>query len=300
MSTSLTTVTPSAPLAPSSDREGVNITLGALAAGKSVAVSDVWSVAGWTIQFVRLGSEQTLGLDQSQGRIYIKVVTGELTNLQRSAFAAPRVVRSTLVETDEVTAGADGALVTVFIETGEAPANIVSMDQLAITGHLDEAFTWKSFDERFGQFTDIFKDADAHMSSGFHLLDSDGTEISYVNLWTAGKGVDLSTHNHAGDPSPTGPAFAEVHWVFNNGTSSGGMYGAEQPGAAKDPRYPMQRGQEHGTFFVIDPVTRSPKLRENGAVEYPWHGWQAGTDDKSGQAFDFVAAFETNPDYVKL
>jgi hypothetical protein len=57
----------------------------------------------------------------------------------------------------------------------------------------------------------------------------------------------------------------------------------------------MQRGEEHGPFFVSDPTTGMAMRRENGAVEYPWHGWQAGTDDDAGQAFDFVAAFELNP-----
>ena len=300
MNTSLSSILPSAPVARSTDREGLNITLGVSNEGTPATVSDVWKVAGWTIQFVRLGAGQKLGLDQAAGRIYLKVVTGELVNIQRRAFAAPRQVRDTLVESTEVEAGLDGALFTVFTETAEATTNVVSMDELKITGPHDAAFSWQRFDDKFGRFTDLFKGADAFMSPGFHLLDVDGTEISYVNLWTAGKGVDLSTHNHANDPSPLSPAFAEVHWVFNNGTGTGGMYGCAEPGAPTRDRYPMQRGQEHGSFFVIDPATQSAKLRDNGAVEYPWHGWQAGTDDKAAQAFDFVAAFETNPNYVRL
>jgi len=297
---SLADITPSAPVVASSDREGVNITLGRAAGADSPVVSDVWSVAGWKIQFVRLGADQTLGLDQSQGNLYIKVVTGELTNIQLGPFAAERQVRSTLVEVDQVESGPEGALITIFTETADAPGNIESMSQLVINGPVDAAFKWQSFEEKFGQFTDIFNGDDAYMSPGFHLLDDDGAEITYVNLWTAGKGVNLSTHNHGNEPSPTSPAFAEVHWVFNNGTGSGGMFGCDEPGAPIEDRYFLQRGQEHGVFFVVDPATGSPKLRENGAVEYPWHGWEAGTDDKPGQAFDFVAAFETNPDYVKV
>ncbi|MDH3643924.1 MAG: hypothetical protein OES38_17590 [Gammaproteobacteria bacterium] len=299
MTTLLADIGPSAPVGPSIEREGVNITLGALEPGTGAAASAVWSVAGWTIQFVRLGTGETLGLGQDQGAIYIKVVTGDLVDLERGPFADPMQVRSTLVESDSVQAGTDGALITVFTETSSATANIESMAELTISGPSDDSLRWQRFDEKFGQFTDIFNGADAYMSSGFHLLDDDGTEITYVNLWTAGKGVNLSTHNHGNEPSPVSPAFAEVHWVFNNGTGSGGMYSCDAPDGPKHTRYPMQRGQEHGSFFVVAP-DGSPKLRDNGAVEYPWHGWEAGTDDRPGQAFDFVAAFETNPDYVKL
>ena len=31
-------------------------------------------------------------------------------------------------------------------------------------------------------------------------------KVTYVNLCTAGKGVDLSTYNHGNDPSPAAPA----------------------------------------------------------------------------------------------
>jgi hypothetical protein len=257
-------------------------------------------MAGWNLQFVRLGANQSLGLDRDQGRVYIKVVTGELVNINRGPFAGPREIRNTLVDADEVVSGDSDAVFAVFTETAQANANVSSMDELTVNGPHSDAFRWLTFEEKFGSFTDIFNGDDAYMSGGFHLLDDDGTEISYVNLWTAGKGVNLSTHNHSGDPSPLSPAFAEVHWVFNNGTHKGGMYGCEGPEAPHSEDYPMQRGDEHGAFFVVDAATGKPSLRPNGAVEYPWHGWEAGTDDQPGQAYDVVAAFETNPDYVRL
>lgn len=297
MAQKLSTIAPNASCEPSVDREGVNITL---ASGSDVTVSDVWSMGGWNMQFVRLPANATLGLDQDQGRIYIKVVTGQLVNINRGAFAGARQVRNTLVDTDQVTAGDEDAIIAVFTETPQAPANVRSMDELTVQGAHQAAFQWASFEAKFGSFTDIFNGDDAYMSGGFHLLDDDGTEITYVNLWTAGKGVNLSTHNHSNEPSPVSPAFAEVHWVFNNGTGTGGMYGADAPDAPHSNDYPMQRGDEHGAFFVVDANTGKPRLRENGAVEYPWHGWEAGTDDQPGQAYDVVAAFETNPDYVAI
>lgn len=293
----LSDIIPNAPCEPSVEREGVNITL---ASGREVTASDVWSMGGWTLQFARLGAKQTLGLNQDQGRVYIKVVTGELVNIHRGPFAGPRQIRNTLVDADHVVAGDQDAVIAVFTETQQVGANVQSMDELAVQGPHSGAFRWLSFEAKFGSFTDIFNGDDAYMSGGFHLLDDDGTEITYVNLWTAGKGVNLSTHNHGNEPSPVSPAFAEVHWVFNNGTGNGGMYGADAPDAPHSDDYPMQRGDEHGAFFITDPATGKPKHRDNGAVEYPWHGWEAGSNDQPGQAYDVVAAFETNPDYVVI
>lgn len=295
--TKLSAIAPNAPCEPSAEREGVDITL---ASGREAAVSDAWSMGGWNLQFVRLGANQTLGLDQDQGRVFIKVVTGELVNIGRGAFAGSRQIRNTLVNADHVTAGDSDAVFAVFTETQQAGANVQSMDEIIMQGRHAEAFLWQTFEAKFGAFTDIFNGDDAYMSGGFHLLDDNGTEITYVNLWTAGKGVNLSTHNHGGEPSPVSPAFAEVHWVFNNGTGRGGMYGADAADAPHSDDYPMQRGDEHGTFFHIDPATGKPRMRDNGAVDYPWHGWEAGKDDQAGQAYDVVAAFETNPDYVVI
>ena len=277
----------------------MKIALGGQEASGEPVVSNVWSVAGWTLQFARLPAGRSLPLDQSAGRVHVKVVTGELANIGRRAFAGKFTVRDTDVGAHELRAGADGAIFAVFTETAEVADNVRSMAELNIEGPLCELLEWQRFDEKFGAVTDFFDGVEAYMAPGFHLLDERSREVTYVNLWTAGKGVDLSTHNHGHDPSPAAPAFAEVHWVFNSGAPGAGMYLCDEPGAPRT-RFPMRRGQEHGPFFAIDSHAGHPVLRPNGAVEYPWHGWQAGDDDGTGQAFDFVAAFETYPDFVRL
>lgn len=299
MRSSLVGIEPSAPLAEHGQRPGLQITLDSRGTPGEPVVSDLWSVAGWTLQFARLHAGQSLSLDQDAGRIHVKVVTGELANIGRKAFAGPFRVRDTDVSAGELRAGGDGAIFAVFTETGDAADNVRSMAELNIEGPMQEAFEWQRFDEKFGAFTDFFDGVEAYMSPGFHLLDENLAEVTYVNLWTAGKGVDLSTHNHGNDPSPQAPAFAEAHWVFNSGAPGAGMYLCDEPGAPRT-RFPMRRGQEHGPFFATDPSTGRPALSPNGAVEYPWHGWQAGDDDGTGQAFDFVAAFETYPDFVAV
>ena len=299
MRSALAGIAPNALVANHEQRPGLKIILDSHGAVSEPVVSNVWSVAGWTFQFARLHSGQSLPLEQEAGRIHVKVVTGELANIDRRPFARPFAVRDTDVSAGELRAGPQGAIFAVFTETVDVVDNVRSMAELNIEGPMCEAFVWQRFDEKFGAFTDFFDGKEAYMSPGFHLLDEKFAEVTYVNLWTAGKGVDLSTHNHGNDPSPAAPAFAEAHWVFNSGARGAGMYLCDEPGAPRT-RFPMRRGQEHGPFFAIDPGTGRPALRPNGAVEYPWHGWQAGDDDGTGQAFDFVAAFETYPDFVAV
>jgi hypothetical protein len=226
------------------------------------------------------------------------VVAGRLTNIDRGAYPRPHEVRSTRVNADHVEAGPDGALIAVFTATGDISAPIRSLDQLRYRGPGAESLGWHSFESRYTGATSHFDGLDAHLSPGFHLLDDDGAEIAYVYVWAAGKGVDMSTHNHARTPTPTAPAFAEVHWVLHNGTGHGGMYLTAEPGGSTRDRFPIQQGEEHGPFFAVDAATGLPLLRENGAVEYPWHGWEAGTDDDSAQAYDVVAAFEITAPYA--
>ena len=165
-------------------------------------------------------------------------------------------------------------------------------------GPFAEALAWQTFEARYTHATPFFDGLDAHLAPGFHLLDADGAEIAYVFVWAAGKGVDLSTHDHGRAPGPTSPAFAEVHLVLHNGTGAGGMYETAEPGAPTRVRYPMHQGEEHGPFFEFDATTGTPRHRPNGAVAYPWHGWEAGTDDLAGQAYDVVAAFEITAPYA--
>ena len=75
------------------------------------------------------------------------------------------------------------------------------------------------------------------------------------------------------------------------------MYETAEPGAAERTRHPLLVGDEHGPYFDLDADGR-PERHSNGAVKYPWHGWQGGQDDRPQQAYDYVAAFEINPDYI--
>jgi len=296
----LSSITPNAKVEPNKERGNLNIHFADPKTLTEPIVSDVWEMGGRQIQFVQLGANGTLGLDQNQGRIYIKVVTGALASPNRLPFCAPRGIQDTEVKEAEIKAGAEGALLTVLTVPASAPESINKMEQLKFSGPQSDALQWRTFEQQFGQFMDYFNGMDAYIGPGFHLLDEKGDEITYVNIWTAGKGVDLSTHNHGHDPSPQGPAFAEIHWTICNGTGKGGMYECEAPGAEPRTRYVVNAGEEHGPFFNFDAKTGEPNLRENGAVDYPWHGWEAGTNDASEQSYDVIAAFETAPHYARV
>ncbi len=276
-------------------RPGLNITFDRETPAQCSAE---WSVAGWKIQFFRLLANETATVDQSRGVVHVKVVTGALTAPALVPFADPGQLRRIAVDESSLHAGPDGAILAVMTETPDVPDNLNSMHELALAGPDAEGLQWELFFDRFGG-AEVFSGVDAHIVPGFHLLDSDGSEIAYIHFWTMGKGGDASTHNHGHRPSSHAPAFAETHFVFNNGTGAGGMYRCAEPGAEREMMV-MQRGEEHGPLWAVDPETGMPARRPNGAVEYGWHGWKAGTNGHAEQAYDFVAAFEINPDLAPV
>ncbi|MBM4383623.1 MAG: hypothetical protein FJ091_09680 [Deltaproteobacteria bacterium] len=279
-------------------RVGIDLAFGK--PGAAPVVSDEWRVAGWRLRFARLGANQSLAFSaESAARTYVKVITGSLVEPSAQPFPPAREVRSTLCSREAIRAGGEGAWVALFVETAAVAANVRAMSDLTFAGPHAAQLAWQSFAERFRGITPYFDGADAHIARGFHLLDEAGAHVAYVMFWTAGKGVDLSTHDHGNAPSAAVPTFAEVHWVLNNGTGAGGMYTTSAPGAKDRERVAMARGTEHGAFFRTR-ADGTPQLRANGAVDYPWHGWQAGSDGGPGQAYDFVCAFEINPDFVRL
>ena len=267
-----------------------------LAAQQTIQLSEAWTIAGWMIRFVFLPPLQTLELEGKN--YYLKVIVGRLANLGRDCFAKDYAIRSTRIEKAGLLSGSQGLLCALLTETSDSPSNIHDMSECVFSGPMAEQLVWKSFKERFGVFTDYFDQLDNHMANGFHLLDSEESEITYVNFWTCGKNGDVSTHNHAQDPSLAAPAFAEVHLVLNNGTGTAGMYETHGPDSEVRDVHVMKRGDEHGPFFKHQ--AGMPVLLDNGAVKYSWHGWQSGNDDKDVQSYDLVAAFEINPDYVSI
>ncbi|MFK7914630.1 MAG: hypothetical protein AB8B93_12010 [Pseudomonadales bacterium] len=262
--------------------------------------SPSWQFAGRELCFYFLPPKAPLSIgSQIQ---FAKVIIGRLEQPALGCFAAPFAVRSTRLDTEVLRAGAEGALFALLTEQDEVGATLSDMGQAQFTGPLADKLVWRTFEERFSAFMDDFNGLDCHMMDGMHLLDGNGDKIVYVNIWSCGKGVDLTTHNHGRAPSEAAPAFAEVHWVLEAATPLSGMYRTAEPGHAERSRTPMGRGDEHGPYFEVDADTRLPRLRDNGAVTYGWHGWQGGqaesAESGSQQAYDLVAAFEIEPRYA--
>lgn len=257
--------------------------------------SPTWETAGWALTFIHLNTHTQLEL--MDGRFMVKVIVGHLADPDRGCLGEPIKARSTRLQQAQIRTSDSPCLVALFEQTPACPSNLTDIAQLAWSGPEAQALIWQRFDEKFAGLLDAFDGLDCYMGQGFHLLDADGTEIVYLNPWCCGKGVDLSTHNHGQRPRALAPAFAEVHLVLNNGTGNGGMYEIAEPGAEARLSHPLQVGEEHGPYFFLDSDGK-PERRENGAVAYPWHGWCGGVDDHPAQAYDYVAAFEINPDYI--
>ncbi len=244
----------SAPVEIAGDRPGLNVAIGA---GEAPVVSDVWTMGGWTMQFVRLDPHQSFDLDQMHGTVHVKVITGRLVDIDRGAYPPPKVVQDTRVTGAQVTAGRDGAVFGIFTATPGSDAPVADIDALRFGGPFDEALQWQPFEARYHGLTSYFDGLDAHLAPGFHLLDEDRSEIAYVFVWAAGRGVDMSTHNHGRAPGPTTPAFAEVHLVLHNGTGSGGMYETAEPGAPTRDAIPDAAGRGARTVLRVRSRDRS-------------------------------------------
>ena len=290
----ITDLEPNIQISNNNHRGGLDLGI-RLNSGPKYQVSEKWTVAGRDIRFLCLAPHAFLELDE--GIHYVKVMTGRLALPDRGCFAEPFLIRNTLVSGREIVAGSEGASFALLTEHEKTPGNLNDMDQLRFDGAKSEALKWYSFEEKFGRFTGFFDGKDCHMMDGLHLIEESGVEFTYVNFWTCGQGVNLSAHNHAGDPSDMMPAFAEVHWVINAGTGLGGMFRANDEGVMGRVE-PLSRGDEHGPYFEFDKTSRKPELRENGAVKYGWHGWQGGENNSKDQQYDLVAAFEIHPDYA--
>lgn len=291
-------ITPNAPLTLNNQRGNLNVQFDLT--GQQVIVSDCWQLGARLVQFIWLPAGARVAAPGQRGACYVKVIIGGLAKPAQSPFCEPGTLQDTQLQEDTVIAAAQGALLAVFLLPEERDGAVHAPADLAIQGPRSEVLKWRTFDQHFEHVTRAFAGMDAFIGPGFHLLDESGAEICYLNLWAAGKGVDLTTHNHGHPPSETAPAFVETHLTLSNGTGEGGMYLADEPGAPERQKFPVPTGFEHGPFFDFDASTGKPLLRENGAVSYPWHGWQSGHGSGPDQAYDFVAAFETAPEYVRL
>ncbi|MFC1594469.1 M20/M25/M40 family metallo-hydrolase, partial [Candidatus Omnitrophota bacterium] len=266
---------------------------------RAVDSSAAWNMAGWQMRFVQLAPHAQLKLDQASGTIYVKVITGRLTNINRGAFAEPKAKRTTLVVEEFIEAGVEGAIVAVMVKTDKAPDAISKMEQVAVTGSKAELLHWNRVDS-YDWGREAFADMPFYNLPGFQIKNAQGKEIAYIQFWSAGKGVNCGMHNHSNAPTKNAPTFCEVHLGMFNGTGQGGM--VDEQGTLLI----ILEGDEHGRYWEIDPETRKPVLRENGAVYYDMHRWQAGLPagqaggervaDEGDEAFDVWAVFEIAPD----
>ncbi|MFA4992045.1 MAG: mannose-6-phosphate isomerase, class I, partial [Candidatus Omnitrophota bacterium] len=261
----------------------------------AVIRSPVWQMAGFTMQFAQLAPGASLRLNQDAGTNYVKVLRGDLSNINRGPFAAPKTVRNTLVTRDYIDAGKDGAMVFVMVKTAGTPVSVNSMraGSMEMQGVMQDNLPWRRVDELdWGR--DVFSGSPFYNMRAFRVVDSSGKEVCYVQFWAAGEGVDCGMHKHEIAPTTAAPTYCEVHLGLFNGTGNGGM--VDENGDS----YIIGRGDEHGPFWKIDAATGKPVFRDSTAVWYEDHKWQAGGDKVAAKNFDIWAAFEMNPDFAVI
>ncbi len=103
-----------------------------------------WKFAGRELCFLYLPPNTQYSLTGE--RHFAKVVTGRLDHPDRSCFAQPFLVRSTLVDADHLVASSEGALVALLKEAEATPMAISSMSNVRFSGMLAGQLVWRSFE----------------------------------------------------------------------------------------------------------------------------------------------------------
>lgn len=160
----------------------------------------------------------------------------------------------------------------------------------------------------------LWDDFEFYNLIGFYVYFNDSVdEVVHIQAWTLGIGETARFHNHS-DVS-----FCEIHHCLSNGGGTGGMryfedsYTDEIDTDLELTKDYVEKNStllvvpsfyEHGPLWKIQPGTQAtPKLRENGTVDYPWHAWLASRFgeyklpikpplDSKTQRFDVWLAFE--------
>jgi len=195
----------------------------------------------------------------------------------------------------------------VFPWTPHVPADVVAMEFPFLKV---ETLPWAD--------SGLWNDFEFYNLIGFYVYFNDAPEddIVHIQAWTLGIGETARFHNHS-DVS-----FCEIHHCLSNGGGTGGM--RYFPDDYTDPidtdaeltkEYVEKNStlivvpsmHEHGPLWKVKPGTQAtPKLRENGTVDYPWHAWLASRFgeyklpivpplDQHTQKFDLWLAFEFPP-----
>lgn len=268
----------------------------------SVPTMPILTIAGKKTTLTILRPGEVMKLGDGDG---VKVVYGSITmqvngvTVTRSIAPAAKDIASTHILSDDrvVTAGEDGTIfllveplkdhfqgpyktmsqvTTQNVFPTTAPANVRAMEFPFVKV---ETLDWAS--------SGLWDDFEFYNMTGFHVYFNDDAmeEVVHIQAWTLGIGETARFHNHS-DKS-----FCEIHYCLSNGGGLGGMrYFADDYTQPIDTEAELTKNYveknstllvvpsmyEHGPLWKIQPGTNAtPKFRENGTVDYPWHAWLA-------------------------
>lgn len=240
--------------------------------------------------------------------------TNQSVSHSRTFLSAPRTVSTLEIHSNNgrITTGSEGALLFVHKTPNDMDDNprFDDIKKVILKNSLPEycppetrqlGFQFIRYDQiNPGQY---FKGLEFYNMKGFDISFADNNEhLCYIQMWAAGLGVNAGVHNHANH------SFCEVHVCIINGSGKGGMHYLNSSNQDYNPvttpdsafiQIPVPSFYEHGPLWDTD-AQNKPVLRSNGAVVYPWHKWQAGTDRSVNQSFDIWTVFEFNPQLATL
>lgn len=225
-----------------------------------------------------------------------------------------------------VTAGTDGAVfIHVHLLYGEFQGPYNTMEEVVTENEFPRSpnvppevkamkFPFLKVETLDWAKSGLWDDFEFYNLVGFYVYFNDSMdEVVHIQAWTLGIGETARFHNHSE------VSFCEIHHCLSNGGGTGGMRYFED--SYTDPidtdleltkdyveknstLLVVKSHHEHGPLWKIQPGTKAtPKLRENGTVDYPWHAWLASRFgeyklpikpplDSNTQKFDVWLAFE--------
>jgi hypothetical protein len=273
-----------------------------------VAISDTWSVAGWSVTIVQIAPNAVFtppALADGERQV-VKIFRGSLIDVNYNGIlkddghwhtytvttpnrAIPLFIDSSVTE---ITAGEDGAVIsywTVSEETLKGSATDMTASPVTdLSGPFMENLEWKITADLFGS---TFDGVEFYNLAAINIQENDGSRLMNMQWWTFREDFNTDAYHNQH------PDFGEIHMTMYAASGTTGMRTTlpytenlnwvpnPDPTPANSVAYierdqtevqivmPMPPGYAHGPLWSVDPSTGEPTLDCEGQAQYPFHGW---------------------------
>jgi sugar lactone lactonase YvrE len=273
-----------------------------------IAVSDTWTIAGWTMNIIQLGPNQVYTVPElaDDMRQAVKILRGSLLDVNFNGIlksdghwhtytvttpnrAIPLWIDNAVID---FTAGDDGAVITYWTVSEEhlvTPATDMNAAPVTdMAGPLIENLKWYNCGTDYGWGD--FEGYEFWNFPGMLVQENDGSRLMYMQWWTFREDFDADAYHNKH------PIFGEIHMTMYQGTGVAGMQTTlastsnlnfiPNPDPVPDDRLasyaqndqsevqiamPMPPGFAHGPLWYVDPSTGEPATDCDGNMVYPFH-----------------------------